>query len=390
MDKVYTVKVSAVNEAVLKRFAKKAGLDLGGSLSDLIKRFVEHTKASVKAGTIPNDRLGRCDVCGGYSDLLLAECPYCGSSESDSETKEEEKPNDGPTDTATTPEEAAAKEEKPVAKKKEKKAEKPVEEPKESAVVRRKRSEAKKKDAALEPEAKDEVVEKSTEEKPVAKAGGIKPYTEADLDSAVANLAKAAVETVRGLYQYGKELQRISDLDLWKLRLGGKYRTFEIFCREELKISRQHAYRIMAVTRSYTETQLEKYGLMKLNLALQLPAELRTKVLGDGKKSLKEMSERAKALARGEDKSRQTPAIDKSKAVTVAIVPGIVEVPMQKRPKEADRPIGEPTEPATSLRVDPWFRLPLTNNVVLTVRLTRNDKGEIIAIVEHRRREETA
>jgi len=147
---------------------------------------------------------------------------------------------------------------------------------------------------------------------------------------------------------------------------------------------------LMAVATNYTEKQLEHYGLSKLHLALQVPEELRTKLLGDGSEGKRALSEKAKLIARGEERAKQPPPIDKSKAVTVAIVPGIVELPMMKRPTEADWPLDKPTDPATALQDDPWCRMQLTNNVVLTIRLTRNNKGEIIAIIEHRRRAESA
>ena len=60
---------------------------------------------------------------------------------------------------------------------------------------------------------------------------------------------------------------------------------------------------------------------------------------------------------------------------------------MWKRPKEPG-PVGEETTPAKALTDDPWCKLKLTNNVMLYVRLTRGDDGELKAIIEHRRGEE--
>ena len=365
---VYTVKLARVKPDVIARYLKKEGLALDGALDEQVKRLVDATKQAVKDGVLPKDRLGKCDTCGGYSDMMHDECPYCGEAESEP--------------SASKPQAGAAKAEK----KAEKKAD-----PEEATSTQEMQQVV---TPVLQPEIEPPKImrKQRSEADPIKSSKKAQPskYSETDLNAAVATLAKAAIDTARGIYAYGKELQRINDLDLWKLRDNGKHVSFEAFCREEVKMSRQHAYRLMAVAKNYTEKQLEHYGLSKLHLALQVPEELRTKLLGDGSEGKRALSEKAKLIARGEERAKQPPPIDKSKAVTVAIVPGIVELPMMKRPTEADWPLDKPTDPATALQDDPWCRMQLTNNVVLTIRLTRNNKGEIIAIIEHRRRAESA
>ncbi len=419
---VYTVKVGKVKPEIVAKYLVEYGQVAEGSIEDQIKLLVDTTKQRFKAGQIPEGHIAECDTCGGLSDMRLTECPYCGDSDLDVEAAAPP-PKTPPARTRTQAKAAKAEE-----------AEKPTEKPakgKGSAAGKKagKKAagagkgakskpaepaapEAEPEETAAEPE-KPEKPEPPPEseavpEKPVeseSEPGGVieaagevvadqQQYTESDLDAAVGNIARAAVETASGLYEYGRELQRVHDLGLWKLRLapdgkGPAHKSFEQFCREEVKLSRQHAYRLMAVTKSYTEAQLQQYGIAKLHLALQVPEELRSNVLGDGSASSRAVSDRARQLAEGEKLSRQTPPADKRKAVTVAIVPGIVELPMQKRPV-GDHRAGELTSPARSIRDEPWFRLPLTNNVFLTVRLTLDDKGEIIAIVEHRRGEESA
>jgi hypothetical protein len=413
---VYTVRMRRVKPSVVARHLEKCGLPVDGPIDEQVKRLVEHVKELVKGGQLPKERLAACDTCGGFSDMMEDECPYCGDAEMSDDSVESaakqpsvEKPAEKP---ARTRSQAKADNGKKAAEKPEKKAgpaakgnappgEKMAEEKPLRASKAKKSAGGSK--VAVKPAGKSKAADKKAEPAVIETTGETVELaaglSEKDLDESVGRLAQAAVDTASGLYRYGQELQRIHDTGLWKLRQragskngGPAYKSFEQFCRDEVKLSRQHAYRLMAVTKGYTEKQLEQYGLSKLHLALQVPEELRSQVLGDGSASTRSMSEAARRLAQGETAARHTPPVpkaDKDRAVTVAIVPGITEVPMWKRPT-GDWPKGKPTTPATSIKDEPWFRLPLTNDVVLTVRLTRTDKGEILAIVEHRRGKETA
>lgn len=396
--KVYTVDMSKVDEKLVDRYLVKLKLPDKGDAAGKVRRLVEKLKQMAAAGKIKKANLAKCDKCGGYSDIEYPECPYCGDTGVDEEAETAlDKAGAGLVGVMENIEQDAAssqEEQKPEPAKPPKKKRSEVgkaaagKKAKDKKPPKDKKKASKKKAAAKPaPEAKAEVVDEAS--------GELAPmYTEVDLDRAVVEIAEAAVDTALGLYNYGQALAGVHSKELWKLRVDKagepRYKTFDHFCRDEVKISRQHAYRMMAVATNYTKAQLEQFGISKLHIGLEVPPELRSKLLGDGSESARDMSKRARELAGKEEAARHTPKVDKSKAVTVAIVPGIQELPMQKRPLKVPWPLGKLTEPATSLQDDPWFRLPLTNDVVLSVRLTRNDKGEIIAIVEHRRGKETS
>lgn len=391
-EKVYTVELAKVHEPTLDKYLVKLGLTSKGDLVGKTKRLVERQKEMGTKGEIKPENMAKCDNCGGCSDIDYDECPYCG----DAGMVDEEEVVTAAAASSPEPEPAPPpppKKRSEVGKTtggKGKKASGKKPAAKKAAKGKggsKGKKAAKGKPAAPTPEAVGKVVEDGSAEL-------LPAYTEKDLNKAVERIAEAAVDTAIGIYNYGQELAEVHSKELWKLRLdkdgGPRHKSFDQFCRDEVKVSRQHAYRLMAVATNYTKAQLEQFGISKLHVALEVPPELRDKLLGDGSESKRELSKRARELAGKEEAARHTPKVDKNKAVTVAIVPGIQELVMQKRPVKVPWPLGKPTEPAKSLQDDPWFRLPLTNDVVLSVRLTRNDKGEIIAIVEHRRGQETS
>ena len=375
---VVTVKLSKVKEDVMRRRLKNMGLDATGTKKELVYQLVKDTEEKIAKNVIPKGKAVQCDVCGGYSDLRNPECPYCGTIDEESLDK-----NNAPQDNVVlikpTTKSSTAK--KPAAKKKKRsevvlgKAKKPT--PKTNA-------ETKAKTKVVKAEVYDNVKVATSEVLS-------KKHTENDLNESIGRIDAAKAKAGEGLYEYGRELALINKGELWKLRSSQQYKSFEAFCRDEVKISRQHAYRLMAVSTRYTEEQFTKFGISKCSIALTVPEEVRDKLLGDGSASKNELSERAKKLIDGEERARKTPPVsDEEKRVTVAVMPGIIEMPMQKRPSQDDWPIGKLTEPATSIADDPWCRLGLTNNLFLSVRLTRNEQGHWIAIIEFRRAEETA
>ncbi len=50
---------------------------------------------------------------------------------------------------------------------------------------------------------------------------------------------------IRSFYEVGRALIQIRNEELYKLKNGGAYETFEAYCKEEWDLSRPHAYRLM-------------------------------------------------------------------------------------------------------------------------------------------------
>jgi len=68
---------------------------------------------------------------------------------------------------------------------------------------------------------------------------------------------------------------------------------------------------------------------------------------------------------------------------TVDIELGLKTVPMWVKPKGHAR-VNQPTEPAMSITDRPWFFMPVSDDVFLSVKIRTGDTGEIEAIVEFR------
>jgi len=380
------VNLKLVKADVVKRRLSLMGLSSDGTIEEIVLRLVNEYKRQYKEGELTGG-IGKCDDCGGYSDLRIDGCPYCGAADTDDKTESKfSKSDESPIDAAANTIDNAAK--KPKSDRKQK-AEIKHAVSKPSSTNKAKSKPAPKTSKVLVSDVA--ISDLEIDEKSSATVSIVSRYTETDLDAAIARLNQATLDTAVGLVTYCSELKNIHENELWKLRADGTmHKTFELFCKNELGISRSYAYQLITISSNYTLEQLSKFGFQKLRLALQVPPELRSKLLGDGSDTVRTMSDRARQLAGKETKSRQPPAADKARAVMVAIVPGIIEVPMQARPNEGAWPAGKPTRPAKSLKDDPWFRLAMSGNVFLTVRITHNDKGEIIAIVEHRCGIETA
>jgi len=50
---------------------------------------------------------------------------------------------------------------------------------------------------------------------------------------------------LQSFYELGRALMEIRDRELYKIKNGGKYGTFEAYCREVWDMSKMHAYRLM-------------------------------------------------------------------------------------------------------------------------------------------------
>ncbi|HQP25435.1 MAG TPA: hypothetical protein PLP16_09725 [Smithellaceae bacterium] len=62
-----------------------------------------------------------------------------------------------------------------------------------------------------------------------------------DLD----RLEEVISKNLKSFYEVGKALMEIRDQELYKLKHGGQYETFEAYCKGEWDFRRAHAYRLM-------------------------------------------------------------------------------------------------------------------------------------------------
>lgn len=301
----------------------------------------------------PQEDLCDCSTCGGDSDARLDVCPFCGDAAVD-----EEPVTESPDTVPEQPAEPSVMTK--VGKPKPGKAKGTKSKPKKAAPVE---------ESIVEAEGV-EVVDKSA-------------LVLADLDEAVMRIDRLKRDAAKGLWDLGVEIKRIVDGNLWKLRLDeagkGLYRTFQQFCKQELSLSYTHANRLMKVAETFPKETMERHGIGKCSVALYLPKEARDQLLeGAEGKSTSQLSDEAKAIRDGE--------IDKKPpkgSLTVAMAPGITEIPLMARPKNNARKSSD--KPAKSLSDDPWAVEALPNKVHCYYAVIKNKAGELVLRVERRR-----
>jgi hypothetical protein len=94
------------------------------------------------------------------------------------------------------------------------------------------------------------------------------------LDDAVARIRAQQAAGARSLHAIGVEIERVRAGSLWSLRLVAgscPYKSFEQWVEAELSISRQHAYRLAAVAKRFSDADVVSHGVSRLAIALYAP-----------------------------------------------------------------------------------------------------------------------
>lgn len=399
--KIMNVKLDKVNEELVDQYIDEYEIESDESIEAKVQALAEYFR---DGGTKKEFQIAQCDTCGGYSDAGLPECPFCGDDEpiedDDDESEEEEVEEDiddideeeeeeVEEDTEDIEEEDEVEEdtediedEEPVVDQGPPKKGRPKKSGSKKGKGKGKRSTAKPK--------KDKLAKKiePMEIEIVEEDGSTVVWKEKDLDKAVTRIKKQARLTAEQLYSMGGDFKLIHENELWKLRQDKKsgkstYKNFRKFCADELSMSHNQAYKLIAIFDQFSEDDIKKFGVTKLKLALSVPAEHREEFLdGADKEAASGLSDKAKALKDLGGKTKDVKPADK--AVTVALMMGTTELPMWKRPTKSMK-VGEETTPAKTLKHEPWAVMDLTNNVQLYIRLDKNDDDELVAIIEARR-----
>lgn len=354
------MKTEKLSEQIITRNLKKLGLGISGTIEDKAKRLYRHFELRNKAG---DDIIVHCGTCDGYSVGEFAECPYCGDNS-------------------------------------------PIDE----AIV----------DDDVEVDEIDSLLSKDSDENSIT----IEPkeYGLLDLEIAVSKIKNAGRMAAEQLYTIGKTLNFIRAEQLWRLRLtesgGPIYTSFFDFCDEEVGFNQQHAKKIMAICDVFSKEQILDFGIHRLSFAVRFPDKAERDEFLNRAKELpaKESSRLAQRLAAGQsiDKNDpvekihdarreagdttpvlppitppQQPAINKlaPETVMVELPIGQYDVEMWKRPKDLilHTRSNQKTEPAYSLDDDPWIRLDLSQSIYMTMKISREINGSLVAIVDVRR-----
>jgi len=251
--------------------------------------------------------------------------------------------------------------------------------------------------------------------------------TVADLDEAVARVARMDAQVGVSTYDMGLALRDIQERGLWRLRLDQyglhRFRSFYDFVEEEIGLRRAAARRWIRVTEQFTREQVEEMGVTRLAQALRFPVEEQPAFLAEvvGKPSgeaakvartkmrrrvrqrhQKEVEARKQAsegtepsappdVAQGAAESDPTPCPwpmfpqDGPEEYFDTLPLGWTVVPLWARPTITDRRVDEPTVPAMSTEEDPWTRIQLRPDLHLRINTRQNDAGQLEARVELRR-----
>ena len=225
-----------------------------------------------------------------------------------------------------------------------------------------------------------------------APAAQVLTKDERELDKAVERINRLKTDLVRNSWELGAEIQRVFEEGLWKQRRDSKqrvrYLTWKQFCVAELKLSHMHVYRLVRIAQAFTRADVEKLGVAKLGIALQVPEPFRAKLIekakaGASAAALEREVRASKKVPTEERDKKALTAAKKQDGVTVAVLPGRVTLTLWKRPKKTgDTPVA-----ARKLTDDPWASEPAANNVSTYYFVRQNPAGEMVLVIERRRNE---
>lgn len=406
------IKLTRVQEALVKAELKQRQLPTAGKIKDLVLRL-----ATFYQENMDTIELADCDVCGAESDAALDACPYCGTGgvvatdgtpvvEDDGpgdEDDEGDQDEEGDEDLDAEPEDDEDEDDAPAV---EQVAEVPAPESEED--VKAKAAKGPKAKTVKAPKAPKAPVAKEARapaSAPAPKGKGAKaaaPSVEAtgsalvstaDLDAQIKVIRSCAQEGAVNMHRMGVAFSKISEEGLWKLRSDPKsgiplFKSFKQFCTDELGLTPQSVYRSMDASKKLTEEQVRGLSTRQIRVVMQLPAgEQREQLLTEARKGAgaARLTERANQLRGGAPAAK---APEPSRAVTVAVTQGHHKLKMYKMPSTGGGRVGEEDGATRAKRLadGPWAVMELSNKVRMIIRLGSNSKtGELVADVEFRR-----
>lgn len=219
------LKYDRMDEALVNAAMKACGVKAsrGQTLVNKVGLLLIHYRKNTAAGDI-----GDCDNCGAMSSLDEEACPFCGTGDG----------QPGAPMPLPSKEKAAKK-----------------------AKIKPSTEIVKGAEQKTEPAAAELVTENSAEalEK---------------LDRAVQDIVALKAGTDAASWLLGRKIGEVFEAKDWRHRLDDKnkplYRTFAQFCTEEIELSASQCYRLMDVSKSFTEDQVRKLGSTKLMKVLAL------------------------------------------------------------------------------------------------------------------------
>jgi len=405
--KIFGVDPGKVSEKILREAAEKLGVENATSapLDELIKVMVTHFRNSGGA-------LLKCDACGGVSTEEYDLCPYCGTGEDDTaddgaadnaavvetETADDEEMEEEPS--APEPKASTKGGKTPPVQEEANMARTATTSTPEQEVVKEAVKEAVAK--AVTKDKSKTAEEKKAEKSAIVKApapvdAALAGLTATDLNNAVQRVVELKSNTAADMWKLGEELKGIHERQLWKLRVddSGKcrYRSFEVFCAQEIGMSGTQCYKLIDIANQFNEDQVRKFGTTKLGLVLQAPKEDQAELLKEAEStSSRQLVEkvRAKREEKGVEKrdtGRKATPKSKGRAsehIAIATVLGRKTIALFAKPASKK----DDLKPATSLEDQPFGMDDLSNGVRELFSIRKTASGELQLVIDRKRLEE--
>lgn len=404
------IDMKKVDEKIVDKYLAHYGLTVKGAINAKVNALERHTFEHVDE----KDHSTPCTVCGGVSDFNLDECPYCGATEISS---------DAPVDVSRMAQKIDAVVDDPVVveQQPEQAAAAANEEPRGlRATVAAAAA------LALEPApmataatSKKGMRKKAPAEQKLAQVKGngkanghgaeLVPARE--LDDAVARVQAALRSGATSYWELGRALLDIHEGQLWKQRIVAgrqKFQSWNLFCRDELKMSHVNAYSIMDAAKAFSKKDFEDLGHSKLQLLLRLPKERAQQLAEEARKGqlprarLKEIVEaevpkghrrdtgrkgsnnpkQREASVKGAEARRAQRQLPKPDGELTAVSQlGRSTVKLYARPKKDKKP-----QRAISITQDPWGEVVLVNGVIERFTVIKTKTG-LELVIERKRGE---
>lgn len=416
--KIFGVDPGLVNEEVLRAAAAKLEIADASTapIDTIIKAMVTYFRDSGGA-------LLKCDTCGGVSTGEYDLCPFCGTGEDDAPAPEAtaEEATAEVVEEETEAEESAAEEEPaPEPVKANKGGKKPPTQEDANMARTATATDAAKTTAPTKAAVKDAVAKatapaatkdkdgKTAEDKKAAKTAIVKApppvdaalvgLTPVDLDNAVGRVVALKTAAASDMWKLGAELKGIHERQLWKLRTDdtgkGRYRSFEVFCAQEIGMSGTQCYKLIDISNQFDEEQVKKLGTTKLGLVLQAPkedqAELLKEAEGTSSRQLVEKVKAKKAEKGIEQRETGRKVTPKSKGrasehIAIAQVLGRKRIALFAKPANKKDQLVE----AKSLEDQPFGMDDLPNGVREMFAIQKDSKGNLVLVIDRKRLDES-
>lgn len=349
-----------VDPSVVDNYLLHYKLAGAGTIEEKVKRLAEATKK-----VTPPDNLAQCDRCGGWSDVTLDRCPYCGDGETIHEVA-----------LASSEESMLVKTEK---NKKTKAGSKP------NGIAN---SNGASNGTAMKLASRAEVLEGKFE-------------SESDLDAAVDLVIRLKNKAAANYWDIGKALFDIYEHQLHTQRMNDdgapRYKHWNQFVASEIGITPSYSYKLMDLAKAALREDVEMLGTTKMALMLRLPDGVRHDMLEKAKKGMprsKIVEEVRRHAGGARDTGRKgfrggkpntagskprPPRDAPAGAITVAMVTARHKIPLFARTKGKDE---KPTKRAMRLSDEPRGVWQLSNGVEVGITITTDAKGQLIAVVD--------